>query len=158
SSACIVADLNMPDCDGPTFMRRLAERRDAHPVIFVGGSDCLDLVVLAMRAGAFDVLDETAGPDDMMAAIALARRTGTESRRRSAELDIIHSRLATLSPREGEVFNQVVAGRLNKQIAHDLGIVEKTVKVHRCRVMQKLAVRSVAELVRLSCTLESSTK
>jgi FixJ family two-component response regulator len=88
--------------------------------------------------------------DVLLEAIARAEKTDTEARRHRAELAAIEAKLATLTPREREVLTHVVAGRLNKQIAGDLGTVEKTIKVHRSRMMEKLGVRTVADLVRLA--------
>jgi FixJ family two-component response regulator len=103
-----------------------------------------------MRAGAIDFLTKPVNDDELLDAIARAVKADISIRRASAELDSIAARLATLTPREFEVMTHVIAGRLNKQIAGYLGTAEKTIKVHRGRIMEKLGVRSVADLVRLA--------
>ena len=103
-----------------------------------------------MRAGAIDFLTKPVNDADLLAAIARAEKEDASTRHANAEFDQLNARFAILTPREREVMTHVVAGRLNKQIAGDLGTVEKTIKVHRGRVMEKLGVRSVAELVRLA--------
>jgi FixJ family two-component response regulator len=103
-----------------------------------------------MRAGAIDFLTKPVNDADLLAAIARAEKEDASTRRADAAFDQINARFAILTPREREVMTHVVAGRLNKQIAGDLGTVEKTIKVHRGRVMEKLGVRSVADLVRLA--------
>jgi FixJ family two-component response regulator len=106
--------------------------------------------VRAMKAGAIDFLSKPVDHKQLLAAIAQAIEIDATARRRHMELVAIRQRLAMLTPREREVMAHVVAGRLNKQIAHDLGTVEKTIKVHRGRMMGKLGVRTVADLVRLA--------
>jgi FixJ family two-component response regulator len=106
--------------------------------------------VRAMKAGAVDFLTKPVSDSDLLTAIARANEQDAKSRKISAELAEIHARITTLTPREREVLTHVVAGRLNKQIAGDLGTVEKTIKVHRSRMMEKLGVRTVADLVRLA--------
>jgi FixJ family two-component response regulator len=119
-------------------------------VIFLTGKGDIPTSVRAMRAGAIDFLTKPVNDDDLLAAIARAVKQDADTRHASAELDSVNARFAILTPREREVMTHVIAGRLNKQIAGDLGTVEKTIKVHRGRVMEKLGVRSVAELVRLA--------
>jgi FixJ family two-component response regulator len=106
--------------------------------------------VRAMRAGAVNFLTKPVATDELLATVRLALEKDFMIRRDRAEVDSIMRRVETLTPRETEVLRHVISGRLNKQIAADLGTVEKTIKVHRARVMQKLAVRSLAELVRLA--------
>jgi FixJ family two-component response regulator len=103
-----------------------------------------------MKAGAIDFLTKPVSDDDLLAAIARAIEVDSEGRQLNSELEAINTRFASLTPREHEVMTHVIAGRLNKQIAGDLGTVEKTIKVHRSRVMEKMGVRSVAALVRLT--------
>ena len=103
-----------------------------------------------MKHGASDFLIKPVNDEDLLAAVRAAIEKDRALRRKRAELSEVHARLATLTPREREVLEHVVAGKLNKQIAGDLGTVEQTVKVHRARVMEKMKVRSVAELVRLA--------
>ena len=103
-----------------------------------------------MKAGAVDFLTKPVSDNDLLGAIARAEEQDTKSRQIRAELAAIHAKIVTLTPREREVLTHVVAGRLNKQIAGDLGTVEKTIKVHRSRMMEKLGVRTVADLVRIA--------
>jgi FixJ family two-component response regulator len=103
-----------------------------------------------MKAGAVDYLTKPVNEGDLLSAIARAEEAEVRARQRQAELATIHTKIATLTPREREVLSHVVAGRLNKQIAGELGTAEKTVKVHRGRMMEKLGVRMVADLVRLA--------
>ena len=106
--------------------------------------------VRAMKAGAIDFLTKPVNDEDLLDAISRAEDQDAQSRRTRSELASIEAKIGTLTPREREVLLHVVAGRLNKQIAGDLGTVEKTIKVHRGRVMEKLGVRTVADLVRMA--------
>jgi FixJ family two-component response regulator len=103
-----------------------------------------------MKAGAVDFLTKPVSNADLLAAIARAQEHDAKSREVQADLAAINTRVATLTPREREVLTHVIAGRLNKQIAYDLGTVEKTIKFHRSAVMKKLGVRTVADLVRMA--------
>jgi FixJ family two-component response regulator len=103
-----------------------------------------------MKAGAIDFLTKPVKEKDLLEAIVRAQEIDSNARQSRVELAHIHAKIATLTPREREVLSHVVAGRLNKQIAGDLGTVEKTIKVHRGRVMEKLGVRTVADLVRFA--------
>ena len=103
-----------------------------------------------MKSGALDFLTKPVHDEDLLSAVNAAFEKDRIERRSRAEMDDIKQRLATLTPREREVLTHVVTGQLNKQIANDLGTVEKTIKVHRARVMEKMKVTSVAELVRLT--------
>jgi FixJ family two-component response regulator len=147
---CAVLDVSMPDLDGLELQQALTREGSGRPIIFLTGRGDIPTSVRAMKAGAIDFLTKPVNDRDILAAIARAREDDASARRINAELDLINSRIATLTPREREVLTHVIAGRLNKQIAGDLGTVEKTVKVHRGRVMEKLGVRSVADLVRLT--------
>jgi FixJ family two-component response regulator len=147
---CAVFDVSMPDLDGLELQQALSTKGSQRPVIFLTGKGDIPTSVRAMRAGAIDFLTKPVNDDDLLAAIARAVRQDADTRHAGAELDLINARIAVLTPREREVMTHVIAGRLNKQIAGDLGTVEKTIKVHRGRVMEKLGVRSVADLVRLA--------
>ena len=146
---CAVFDVSMPDLDGLELQQALTAGGSQRPIIFLTKGD-IPTSVRAMRAGAIDFLTKPVSDADLLAAIARAEKADAETRRTSAELDSINARFAVLTPREREVMTHVIAGRLNKQIAGDLGTTEKTIKVHRGRVMEKLGVRSVADLVRLA--------
>jgi FixJ family two-component response regulator len=147
---CAVLDVSMPGLDGLELQQALTAEGLQRPVIFLTGKGDIPTSVRAMRAGAIDFLTKPVSDDDLLAAIARAERKDAETRSALADLNSINARFANLTPREHEVMTHVIAGRLNKQIAGDLGTVEKTVKVHRGRVMSKLGVRSVADLVRLA--------
>jgi FixJ family two-component response regulator len=147
---CAVFDVAMPDLDGLALQQALAAKGIERPVIFLTGRGDIPTTVRAMKAGAVDFLTKPVDADALLAAIDNARERESRDREARAEMDFFIARLATLTPREREVFGHVIAGRLNKQIAYDLGTVEKTIKVHRSRMMEKMAVRSLAELVRLA--------
>jgi FixJ family two-component response regulator len=147
---CAVLDVSMPDLDGLALQQALITAASQRPVIFLTGKGDIPTSVQAMRAGAIDFLTKPVRDHDLLNAIARAEEQDARFRRSHAELADIRAKVATLTPREREVLAHVVAGRLNKQIAGDLGTVEKTIKVHRSRMMEKLGVRTVADLVRLA--------
>jgi FixJ family two-component response regulator len=147
---CVVVDLRMPEVDGLDLQAALARSSNPLPVLFLTGHADTVSTVQAMRGGAEDFLEKRAPKAALLDAVqrALARDTNErQSRTRQQEL---RSRFDTISTREREVLGLVLQGRLNKQIADDLGIVERTVKVHRKAIMTKLGVRSVAALTRLT--------
>lgn len=147
---CLVLDLGMPTLDGLELQRILASAGSPLPIIFLTGTADIPKSVQAMKQGASDFLTKPVNDEDLLAAVRVAIDKNSALHRERAELSEIHERLATLTPREREVLEYVVAGKLNKQIAGELGTVEQTVKVHRAHLMQKMKVRSVAELVRLT--------
>lgn len=147
---CAILDVSMPDLDGLELQQALTSKGPRRPVIFLTGRGDIPTSVRAMKAGAIDFLTKPVDNENLLAAIARAEEEDGKARQANAELDSIRARIATLTPREREVMTHVIAGRLNKQIAGDLGTVEKTIKVHRGRMMEKLGMRSVAELVRFA--------
>jgi FixJ family two-component response regulator len=147
---CAILDVAMPDLDGLALQQALSASDSCRPVIFLTGRGDIPTTVRAMRAGAIDFLTKPVNDADLLTAVAQAERKDGEIRATEAGRSSLNTRLAMLTPREREVMQHVVAGRLNKQIASDLGTVEKTIKVHRGRVMAKLGVRSVADLVRFA--------
>jgi FixJ family two-component response regulator len=147
---CAVLDVSMPGLDGLELQQALTAAGSLRPVIFLTGRGDIPTSVRAMQAGAIDFLTKPVTDQDLLGAIARAEERDATSRQTRAELASIVAKIATLKPREREVLTHVVAGRLNKQIAGDLGTVEKTIKVHRGRMMEKLGVRTVADLVRLA--------
>lgn len=152
---CLVLDLAMPGLNGLELQGALTAKGSAIPIVFLTGRGDVPMSVQAMKGGALDFLTKPVNDEDLLRAITAALekdRIGRESR---AELDEIQQRLSTLTPRERQVLTHVVSGQLNKQIANDLGTVEKTIKVHRARVMEKMKVNSVAELVRLTERLKT---
>ncbi len=146
---CIVLDVRMPQMTGPELQEELRQAGCGMPIIFVSGHGDVSITAQAMKKGAVDFLTKPVDRDDLLAAIRASLARDAESRTKRAEVGSIQSRLETLTPREHDVLTHVIAGTLNKQIAAELGISEDTVKSHRGRVMQKLEVVSVAELVRL---------
>lgn len=155
---CALFDVSMPGLDGLELQQALTAGGSQRPVIFLTGKGDIPTSVRAMRAGAIDFLTKPVSDADLLAAITRAEKDDASTRRLDAELDSINARFAILTPREREVMTHVIAGRLNKQIAGDLGTVEKTIKVHRGRVMEKMGVRSVADLVRLAVKAGISTQ
>jgi FixJ family two-component response regulator len=147
---CAVFDVAMPGFNGLELQQALTARGSARPIIFLTGEGDIPTSVQAMKAGAIDFMTKPVDERGLLGAIARAEAQDTKIRQSQAELGLIEAKLATLTPREREVLSHVVAGRLNKQIAGDLGTVEKTIKVHRGRVMEKLGVRTVADLVRMA--------
>jgi FixJ family two-component response regulator len=147
---CAILDVTMPELDGLDLQQALSSEESLQPVIFLTGTGDIPTSVRAMRAGALDFLTKPVNADDLFRAIARAEEQNATARETWTERMSIRAKMATLTRRESEVLVHVVAGRLNKQIAHDLGTVEKTIKVHRGRMMQKLGVHTVADLVRLA--------
>jgi FixJ family two-component response regulator len=147
---CAVLDVAMPDLDGLELQQALTAGGSQRPIIFLTSQGDIPTTVRAMRAGAIDFLTKPVRGADLMAAIARAAEEDAATRHVNAELESIQAKFAILTPREREVMTHVIAGRMNKQIANDLGAAEKTVKVHRGRMMEKMGVRSVAALVRLA--------
>ena len=152
-AGCAVLDVSMPGLDGLELQQALAVEGSPRPVIFITGKGDIPTSVRAMKAGALDFLTKPVSEEDLLAAVARAEEQDAKSRQDRADVASIQAKLATLTPREREVLTHVVAGRLNKQIAGDLGTVEKTIKVHRSRMLDKLGVRTVADLVRLATRL-----
>jgi FixJ family two-component response regulator len=146
---CALFDVGMEELDGLSLQDRLLEAGIVRPVIFVTAQDNARSGVRAMKAGAVDYLTKPVHEDVLLAAIASAIESDVSARQSRSEVAEVAKRQESLTTREREVMDLVVQGRLNKQIAHDLGVVEKTVKVHRARVMEKMQVRSVAALVHL---------
>jgi FixJ family two-component response regulator len=149
-AGCLVLDLAMPAVSGLELQSILAEKGSLLPIIFLTAHGDISKSVQAMKRGASDFLTKPVNDEDLLAAVRVAIEKDRALRREQAELSEIRARLATLTTREREVLEYVVAGKLNKQIAGDLGTVEQTIKIHRAHVMQKMRVRSVAELVRLT--------
>ena len=147
---CAVFDVSMPGLDGLELQQALTAGGSHRPVIFITGKGDIPTSVRAMRAGAIDFLTKPVSNRDLLGAIARAEELDTQSRQAQAELALIEAKIMTLTPREREVLSHVVAGRLNKQIAYDLGTVEKTIKFHRSAIVKKLGVRAVADLVRMA--------
>jgi len=147
---CLVLDLAMPDINGLQLQTALTEKGCILPIIFLTGHGDVSKSVQAMKHGAFDFFSKPVKEKDLLPAVRAAIERDTVARREQAKRSEICARLDTLTPREREVLEHVVAGKLNKQIASDLSITEATVKMHRARVMTKMKVQGVADLVRLA--------
>jgi FixJ family two-component response regulator len=150
ASGCLVLDVAMPELNGLELQQALAARGCELPVVFLTGRGDVPSCARALKAGAVDFLSKPVDREVLLRAVRLAIEEGRRRHEDHAEVSGIRVRLATLTPRELEVLRHVISGLLNKQIAGRLGTVEKTIKVHRARVMQKMRAQSVAELVRLS--------
>jgi two-component system response regulator FixJ len=145
---CLVLDVSMPGIDGLKLQQALGDRKV--PIVFLTGHGDIPMCAEAMKAGAVDFLTKPVDEDDLLDAVARALERSVELRKAQAEHSSARTRLHALTPREFEVMQRVIAGLLNKQIAVELGAAEKTVKIHRGRVMEKMGVASVADLVRMA--------
>ncbi len=147
---CIVLDVRLPEVDGLQLQEALREQGSLKPIVFITGHGDIPMSVQAMKAGALDFLTKPVDEERLVSAVENAFARSREINLMRDEVQSVLKRYHHLTPREREVMEGVVAGKLNKQIAWDLGTVEKTVKVHRGRVMDKMQIDSVAELVLLS--------
>jgi FixJ family two-component response regulator len=143
---CVILDVRMEEIDGLAVQDRLRQQGSTRPIIFVTSSDDVRTSVHAMKAGALDFLTKPVQEPDLLAAVKSAVEQDLRTRKEQSEIHELRHRIEQLTKREREVMVRVVKGRLNKQIAGDLGIVEKTVKVHRARVMEKMGAQTAAEL------------
>jgi FixJ family two-component response regulator len=148
--SCLILDVNMPDVNGLEIQEALARKGVAVPIIFLTGHGDIPMSVRAMRAGASDFLTKPVARDQLLAAVSVALATQAERDSERAQKAELVTRYESLTAREREVFDGVVAGKLNKQIAAELDIAERTVKAHRSQVMEKMQAPSVADLVRQS--------
>ena len=148
--ACLVADVRMPGLSGMDLHRELRSTNRDLPIIFVTGHGDIPMSVNAMKAGAVDFLPKPVKDSDLLRAIKQALAHADYDRVKRDELEGLRKRMEKLTARESQVMALVVKGMLNKQIAFVLGTVEKTIKVHRARVMRKMEVNSVADLVRIT--------
>jgi FixJ family two-component response regulator len=151
---CVLLDLVMPGMSGLEAQRALEESGNRRPIVFLTGQGDIQASVHAMKAGAVDFLTKPIDDTRLVVAVEQALRIDDANRRDSAIRGMIRQRLQLLTARERQVMNEVVLGRLNKQIAAKLCVGEKTVKVHRAHVMSKMGVRSVAELVTLAARVD----
>ena len=147
---CLVLDLAMPGLNGLELQAALTAKGSAIPIIFLTGHGDIPTSVQAMKRGALDFLTKPVNDGDLLKAVQVALEKDHSARQTRAELDDIQARLDSLTPREREVLTHVVSGQLNKETAADLGTAEKTIKLHRARVMEKMKVESLAALVRLA--------
>lgn len=147
---CLVLDVRMPGLSGMELQAELARTGPALPIVFITGHGDIPISVQAMEAGAVDFLSKPFTDRDLMAAVAVAVQKSCTTRAEHSGRARIQRRVDALTPRESEVLELLVRGMLNPQIAAELGITEKTVKVHRARVMRKMGTESLADLVRMA--------
>jgi len=148
--ACVVTDVRMPGLSGLDLQKELADADLSMPIVFMTGHGTVPMSVRAMKAGAIDFLQKPVDEQVLLDAIHQALEKGSREQQALAEQAEIQERIELLTAREREVFEHVVSGKLNKQIAAELGASEKTIKVHRGRVMQKMQADSLADLVRMA--------
>jgi FixJ family two-component response regulator len=148
--ACLLLDLQLPDLNGLALQRTLNAMDVPPSIVFISGHGDIPLTVDAMKAGAIDFLVKPVDDTVLLKAIEVALRHASDVRASRIERDSIRNRFDRLTAREREVLALVVKGRVNKQVAYELGVAEKTIKVHRGRVMQKMQARSLVELLRMS--------
>jgi FixJ family two-component response regulator len=147
---CAVLDVQMPELSGLELQEELGRAGQTLPIIFLTGYGTVPMTARAMKAGAVDVLVKPVDEQELLTAVERAIARDAAVRARRAEVEALNRRLAFLTPREYQVFSLVVTGLMNKQIAARLGTAEKTVKVHRSRMMEKLEVQCTAELIRMA--------
>ena len=156
----MLLDVRIPDLDGPGLQKRLSELGSTLPIIFLTGNPDIPTTVRAIKAGADDFLTKPVASDDLFRAIEKAFANHRTLRDLKDKLDSVRARVGRLTPREREVFELVIRGDLNKQIARALGCTTRTVKAHRHNVMEKMQVKSLAELVSIAerTGLKSATR
>jgi len=152
---CILLDIRMPGTSGMEVQKRLAESGCSIPIIFITGHGDIPMAVEAMHGGAFDFIQKPFRDQDLLDRIDQALTTSNEQEQQAARKKTVQNQLQTLTPREQEVMQLVVHGSANKVIAMDLGVSQRTVEIHRARVMEKMQARSLAELVRMALLIES---
>ena len=157
ASGCVLTDVRMPELDGLELQRRLTELGVQMPVIVMTGHGDVPIAVEALKAGAADFLEKPFDDAQLLAAVSSALAAGQRTQDEQAALAGIARRLTSLTPREREVLDRLVAGQPNKTIAYDLGSSPRTVEVHRARVMEKMGVRNLPELVRMTIAAERAT-
>jgi RNA polymerase sigma factor (sigma-70 family) len=147
---CVLLDVRIPGLSGPELQSRLSELGSTLPIVFLTGYADVPTTVRAIKAGADDFLTKPVTSDQLLRAIQRAMAHHEEIRDTKSKLDIVRAHIAALTPREHQVFELVVRGKTNKEVAKALGATERTIKAHRHRVMEKMQVQSLAELVSLA--------
>jgi FixJ family two-component response regulator len=149
-SGCILLDVRIPGLSGPDLQARLGELGSTLPILFLTGYPDVRTTVKTIKAGAEDFLTKPISSEQLLRAIDQAMARHESSRGQRARLDMFRSHLASLTPREGQVFELIIQGKINKQIAQQLGATERTIKAHRHKVMEKMGVQTLAELVSIA--------
>ena len=147
---CILLDVRIPHLSGPELQERLGKLGSSVPIIFLTGYADVSITVKTIKAGAEDFLTKPVSSEQLLGAIEKAMAHQEAVRGLKQRLDVLRAQLGTLTPRERQVFDRVVQGKINKQIAQQLGATERTIKAHRHRVMEKMKVQSLAELVSIA--------
>jgi FixJ family two-component response regulator len=158
AGGCLVLDVGLPGMSGVELQAVLGKVAESLPIVFLTGRGDIETGVRAMKSGAVDFLTKPVKRDVLLAAVRAAIARDVDARAQRAELRSLHDRFATLTTRERQVFDRVIHGKLNKQIANELGTSIRTVKAHRANVMTKMAVGSLAELVGVGNRLESAAR
>ncbi len=150
AEGCLVLDVTMPGVDGLELQRRLSAAGESLPIVFISGHGDIPMSVRAIKAGATDFLTKPVEAKALAAAVRAAIEQHSATRRAMADAAELRQRLASLTPRERDVLAELAAGKLNKQIAADLGVVEQTVKFHRARIMDRMQAKTAAELMHIA--------
>jgi len=158
TQGCVVLDVTMPGLDGLELQRRLAAAGESLPIVFVSGHGDIPMSVQAIKAGATDFLTKPVEARVLVAAVRAAIDQDAAVRQALADIEELRQRLASLTPREREILVALAGGKLNKQIAGDLGVVEQTVKFHRARIMERMRAKTVAELMHIAARVGISAE
>ena len=150
---CILLDVRIPELSGPELQEKLGKLGSTLPIVFLSGYADVSTTVKTIKAGAEDFLTKPVSSEQLLGAIEKAMTHQEAARGLKQKLDVLRAQLGTLTPRERQVFERVVQGKINKQIAQQLGATERTIKAHRHRVMEKMRVQSLAELVSIAARL-----
>ena len=155
-AGCLILDVRMPGMSGIELQGELNRRGAIIPVIFISGHGDIPMAVEAIQHGAFDFLTKPFGDQDLLDRVQRALATDAENRKLLAQREVLRERLESLTPREREVLGLVTQGKANKVMAGDLGVSQRTVEIHRARVMEKMGANSLAQLVRMTIDLEGT--
>jgi FixJ family two-component response regulator len=155
-AGCLILDVRMPGMSGIELQGELNRRGAIIPVIFISGHGDIPMAVEAIQHGAFDFLTKPFGDQDLLDRVQRALATDAENRKLLTQREVLRERLESLTPREREVLGLVTQGKANKVMAGDLGVSQRTVEIHRARVMEKMGANSLAQLVRMTIDLEGT--